>query len=79
MIVFVLSEIGTGWGIAMMNSSVELEFIGKHHKMLNNNVSYWIGGATLAEGNINYSDYMVHSPCPGNLLLSEIKLWLLII
>ena len=65
-----MAAIGTGWGIAMMNSAFELEFIGKQHKMLSNNMSYWIGGATLTVGSIEFSDYMKYTPCPCNQLLT---------
>ena len=62
---FTLSEIGARWAPAIINTTSELIFIGKHHKILSNNVSFWIGGAAVAEGKIEMSDYMKHSLCPG--------------
>ena len=60
-----LSEIGPGWAPTILNSSLELEFIGRQHMRLSNHLSYWIGGSTSAADNINISDYIKHSPCAG--------------
>ena len=60
-----LSEIGPGWNPAMINSSLELQFIVKQHMRLANSRSYHIGGSTLATGHIDLFDYMRHLACPG--------------
>ena len=62
---FILSEIGTGWASAIINSTSEYTFIEKQHQLLHNNISFWIGGATIADGKIELSDYIKHSPCAG--------------
>ena len=64
-IIIVLSEIGTGWGPAIIDSTTELIFIGEHHNKLCNNGSFWIGGSTLADGEIELSDYMEHPAFTG--------------
>ena len=72
MFVFILSGIGPGWAPAIINSTFEYTFIQKQHQLLHNNVSFWIGGTTIAEGKIELSDYMKHSPCPGRVLQTQI-------
>ena len=68
MITFALSEIGAGWTPAIINTTSEYTFIRKHHKRLRNNISFWIGGSTEAEGKIALSDYMKHPACSGEMI-----------
>ena len=66
--VFASSDIGAGWAPAIINSTTEHTFIMKQHRILKNDVPFWIGGSTVAEGEIELSAYMKDSPCPGNQL-----------
>ena len=45
-----LSEIGPGWSTAIINSSLELEYIGRRHRELSNHMSFWIRGTTVTLG-----------------------------
>ena len=57
---FIFSEIGNGWGPAILNTLDELYFIKEGQKSFCNSVSYWIGGSTNSQLNItlDYSDHL---------------------
>ena len=47
---YLLSEIGPGWSPAIINSSLEFEFIGRQHRRLSNHMSFFTGGSAIALG-----------------------------
>ena len=52
-------ELGDGWGIAIIDSPVELILIREIQKEMNDDNSYWIGGTTTATENttVTFFDY----------------------
>ena len=62
------SEIGFGWAPAMINSSLELDFIEGQHRRLSNHMNFWIGGSTSAfnESKIKITEYIRYPACRGD-------------
>ena len=57
---FFPSEIGDGWGPAVLNLQQEHDFIREGQKTFSSSRTYWIGGSVNAESNVKiaYSDYL---------------------
>ena len=54
-----LSELGDGWGLAIIDSPVELIMIREIQKKMDDDNSYWTGGSTNARehDSVTYFDY----------------------
>ena len=52
--------IGYGWGPAVLDSAVELDFLRQGQKSFSNSNPYWIGGSvnSAVDTDITYSDYI---------------------
>ena len=64
------TDLGHGWGPAVIDSLNEVRFIQENQKRLTDERSYWIGGSTNSEpGIITYADYLLTAT--GNLSLNN--------
>ena len=55
-----ISELGNGWGSALLESEAELNFIKEADRNISNAKSHWIGGSTnnCCVLDIDHSDYI---------------------
>ena len=71
-----LSELGDGWNLAIIDSPAELILIREIQKELDGNKSYWIGGSTNAKENasVTYFDYYLNSTGKENNTFTPLNL-----
>ena len=71
-----LSELGDGWNLAIIDSPTELIFIIEIQKELDDDKSYWIGGSTNARENasVTYFYYYLNSTGKENSTFIPLKL-----
>ena len=69
-----LSDLGNGWGLAVLDTEEELAFIRESQNNLNNVQNYWIDGSTDRESSriAQYSQYLSNGS--GNAIFGHISM-----